>query len=1159
MGRGFAVWIAALAASASAWAYTPGTGSLYTENFDDGTANDWTTNNDSTASAWAVAAYGSGGDKVYDADGQGQGLNAPTLHVAYRPIHPVPAGSFSTAFFYRADGGAGFTFRVDIEQRAPGARKYRLEVDANGRLSIQRANNGPFTVLAATADNFVAFNQDRWMRFTIDGDGTQQFVRARVWSHRATSEPADWDLSAADPLLAVERVNRMTLTNDGPRGQHTRIDDLEIWGDKSQGVVSSIKTIYICEWSHLDIGFTETPQAIEQYYKDTLDQVIANLKADPGYKWTIEEYWMLDQWLRRSTEAQKQEMFGFLRSGRIHLAAGHSSLTVGVVGHEEFARQIYPALELARRENFPVRSYILDDVPGAPFNIPELLAKSGVEYYLGGLNTAFGGAVTHPGMAERPFWWQGPDGRKVLAWHTFDGYAEAFDYGFSWFDTFADMFRKLGVKLPDNEAYGYPHDTLMIWKAFDNNYTGFWVKQRVDQWNATYATPKFVLAQPEEFMDLMKQRLGDAIPTFTGDYGPAWSAATGNHEMQQLRAAREELRPAEALGAVADLVGAGGDPRPTIRHGYEQLLVSDEHSGGGSWTGYYDQQEMIDSISYFQNIAADAWTTAHGALNSAAAALASQVPARGRDSLVVFNGLVFARDAWVRAALPAELFDSVFRLWDRAAGVELPYQRYSASSEILFRASGLPPLGYRVYDLAPGAPAAPTPGLLTVSGTVLENDFYRITVDPADGAVSSLLWKPGGLELVDSSAGYRFNRLAHASHNDVFFGAAPTAEEAGGPTVTVGDAGPLTASLVVTRAATPHGRAEFRLHRGEDRVEIVNQLDRSRMPYIAGGDTIYYSVSLPFNLHNFNIRSERPNRFFDPVADNFARPSLFPYHDAEHALDFWDQIAGVTYACDATPTHDFERMATYLDAVPRTNALLWPRLVSKSDEYQYNDGLYHPVDYEPGTSPLYEFHHYFRAHGASHDPVEATRFGFGVLAPAPVQLIRDQDGSLPADSAAFLECDDPAVKLYTVKRGENGPGLVLRLAELAGSARTVRISSALLSLSNPRLLSMIEEDREALSMDGADGFLVPLGPYETVTVGVDASFPVLLKVGRNSAAAAVRLSWLGGTAPFTVERASRADFTDGAPVGEGLAARAFDDPVLNDGRTWFYRIGDGHR
>ena len=59
----------------------------------------------------------------------------------------------------------------------------------------------------------------------------------------------------------------------------------------------------------------------------------------------------------------------------------------------------------------------------------------------------------------------------------------------------------------------------------------------------------------------------------------------------------------------------------------------------------------------------------------------------------------------------------------------------------------------------------------------------------------------------------------------------------------------------------------------------------------------------------------------------------------------------------------------------------------------------------------------------------------------------------------------------------------------------------------------------------------------------------------HRAPGAVRLEWSGGRAPFTLERARDPQFTDGlTTLVDEQAVTTFDDPVLEDGVTWFYRV-----
>ena len=64
-----------------------------------------------------------------------------------------------------------------------------------------------------------------------------------------------------------------------------------------------------------------------------------------------------------------------------------------------------------------------------------------------------------------------------------------------------------------------------------------------------------------------------------------------------------------------------------------------------------------------------------------------------------------------------------------------------------------------------------------------------------------------------------------------------------------------------------------------------------------------------------------------------------------------------------------------------------------------------------------------------------------------------------------------------------------------------------------------------------------------------------LRAARNAAAGAVHLSWTGGVTPFTLRRARNPQFTqDVQTLLDHQPASSFDDPVLNNGVTYFYLV-----
>src|ERR1700731_1174290 len=72
-----------------------------------------------------------------------------------------------------------------------------------------------------------------------------------------------------------------------------------------------IKTIYVVPSSHWDLGFIAPPEEVLPRLKPHLDEVIANAKADPEFRWTIESAWQLREWLARTSDPkQVQELVG---------------------------------------------------------------------------------------------------------------------------------------------------------------------------------------------------------------------------------------------------------------------------------------------------------------------------------------------------------------------------------------------------------------------------------------------------------------------------------------------------------------------------------------------------------------------------------------------------------------------------------------------------------------------------------------------------------------------------------------------------------------------------------------------------------------------------------------------------------------------------------
>jgi len=318
-------------------------------------------------------------------------------------------------------------------------------------------------------------------------------------------------------------------------------------------------------------------------------------------------------------------------------------------------------------------------------------------------------------------------------------------------------------------------------------------------------------------------------------------------------------------------------------------------------------------------------------------------------------------------------------------------------------------------------------------------------------------------------------------------------------------------------------------------------------------------VTLPFDIHAFQMRTETTTRFLDPLSDGFARDSYFDWHNAEHTIAFWDAAKGALCAVNAVDAHAFEHFNTIaFTSWPHTNALLLSRLEDRTDEYQFADGSIGPYTIEPGAPTILKSTHVIRGSAPGFDPAAASRFGFEALNALETRLLTHRPGNLPGATASFFSIDPPGTLLYTVKNADDGDGLIFRMTELTGAATTASLTSQTFALSGPEIAPQSENPGGTPLGMSSNAVAVPLQPYQTATVRVRVApswAPITLFVDKDAASGAVKLHWTGGVAPYTVDRADDAAFTSGlATPDDEQSAPAFDDYVLGDGVSHFYLV-----
>ena len=311
-----------------------------------------------------------------------------------------------------------------------------------------------------------------------------------------------------------------------------------------------------------------------------------------------------------------------------------------------------------------------------------------------------------------------------------------------------------GFDTPD-----YPYDAVLVNGGFgDNALVQPWIIQAVQQWNAEWDYPKLILAQPDEFFGYIEKNFADKIPVLKTDFGGWWEDGAGSTAVETLlsRRAEERIVTAEMLHSLAGILGKAAYPKDKFDEVWHDILLYNEHTWGASAS--VRQPEAEQTVKQWQVKAAFAMmpmprSRRSPCLLECRSLLAAIAPPA---DLVVFNPLAWSRSALVTTDLPGAVQDRATK--------KISLCQSLPEGGNCFLADDLPSIGYRSYDSTPvGGPASDA---AEFSGHQMENEFYRVTLNPKTGGVQSILDKQTGRELVDPDREQDLGELIYVTGGD---------------------------------------------------------------------------------------------------------------------------------------------------------------------------------------------------------------------------------------------------------------------------------------------------------------------------------------------------------------------------------------------------------
>jgi len=785
-------------------------------------------------------------------------------------------------------------------------------------------------------------------------------------------------------------------------------------------------TVHMVGNAHIDHAWLWRWRESRQEVLSTCRSALDRMREYPDFVFSFSSA-VSYEWIEADAPEMLEEIRERIAEGRWNVVGGwYVQPDCNLPSGEALVRQaLYGKRYFQERLGIDVPVGYNVDTFGHAGTLPQILAKAGQPYYV----------FFRPGPHEKAlpngvFWWQSPDGSRVLACRP------PFHYGTGDVDLAARI-RQSAEQCPE------PLSHVMCFYGVGNHGGGPTIRniESIRSVQREETALRTIFSTPDAFFA--------AALAATGEY-PVVEEELQHHsrgcysavsEIKRAnRQAEHGLATAERFAAVARAVFGEPYPRADLTGAWKLALFNQFHD---ILAGTCIPEVYEDCREDYRKIHA----LAGGALGRALGAIARRVDTRGpARPILIFNSLPWARSDATRLAVdtkpsPEALLSqnrrpAAARLRD-AAGAEVPCQIVRAEHVgggyrlHLATNAALPGLGYRLLhlELLPSgelpaeerAPRSPEPD------PVLENEYLRASVDPCTGWLTSLYDKTLGAELLAGPAAVP--TVLHDPSDTWSHGVSSFRDKishfmADGDVHLV-ESGPVRSTVRVrSRRGESLVQQEFVLYAGARQLEVdvrIDWHDRWQMLKLA-----------------FPLALSEPTATYDAPYGHVVRPT----NGEEEPGQQWADVSGrVRRAADgeAVPAglsllNDGKYSFDVMGADLRLTAL-------RSPAYAFHD----PRKVEPDVEYSYvdqgeqRFRYALVPHAGSWADAAVPRRAWELNVPAIARPEPEHPGELPG-AQGFLEVEPAGVVASALKEAEDGDGLVLRLFESVGRPTAARLT-----------------------------------------------------------------------------------------------------------------------
>lgn len=503
-------------------------------------------------------------------------------------------------------------------------------------------------------------------------------------------------------------------------------------------------TIHAVGNSHIDMAWlwpwTETVEVVRNTFQSVLDL----MREYPDFKFTMSSA-RTYEWIEEKYPDMFKQIAERVREGRWEVIGGMwVEPDLNMPDGESLTRQILVGKRYFQsRFGVDVKIGWNPDSFGYNWQLPQIYKKSGIDDFVTQKLLWAHEFTTFP---YKMFWWQAPDGSRVLTYFPRD-YAASIEG--------PSMAKDLSVWAPS--IYG-PNvsrapEILHLYGVGDHG--GGPTRSMLDTArelmspNTVYPRLEFGTAS-DFFDDLEKKLPGLNVPSWKGELYFQYHRGvftTQAETKQRIRRSEETMLDAEKFASLALLDGRAY-PQEELNFAWKRLLFDHFHDimpGSGIAVNYLDARRNLS----------DARRASDEVIHNSLSEIAAHVNTEGNGvPLIVFNSLSWPRSSVVEleAQLPGP---TKYITVSDAAGKEVEAELLNIDSathraRFLLLAEA-PSLGYKTYFIREADSETPVRSTLRATSNTLENEFLRIVIDSQTGCMTSLFDKRNNREALAPS------------------------------------------------------------------------------------------------------------------------------------------------------------------------------------------------------------------------------------------------------------------------------------------------------------------------------------------------------------------------------------------------------------------------